>query len=128
MKVLVGYPASMKDSLLLETLFSKLTVQKNDFYRNVVYGAKYLRYMDKEALVSPVDEHRWRHVLNTRTVDYVYQANLLGLLLIIIYVILRFGFRNSYFLLISIFYLFIHFISFIYFIPFNYFLNIVLFI
>lgn len=78
MKLQVGYPGDLLSDDSVEEMYKKLTVQRNGFYRNVVYAAKYERLTAQDALVNPQEAHRWREALKSETPLYVYQANTLG--------------------------------------------------
>ncbi|CAG0921699.1 unnamed protein product [Notodromas monacha] len=77
MKLQVGYPENMMEKKYLESLYQRLTVQKNGFYRNIFYGDEYKRFVEQEALIRPTDDLRWREELLSRVPVYVHRSNLL---------------------------------------------------
>ncbi len=78
----VGYPERMLDDAYMLNLYKKMTVQKNDFYRNIMYGAYYRRMVEQSALqggnTGDAVDFNWRHALLADGPTYLFQNNLLG--------------------------------------------------
>jgi predicted metalloendopeptidase len=54
----VGFPPHLLTKEYRERYYSKLFVQKNDFFQNIQYGVEFLREIQQERLASPSEEHR----------------------------------------------------------------------
>jgi predicted metalloendopeptidase len=55
----IGFPPNLLTKEYRERYYSKLYVQKNDFFQNIQYGVDFLREIQQERLASPSEEHRW---------------------------------------------------------------------
>ncbi len=76
MTVQIGTPDFLKDRTYLKLLYSKLLVQKTDFFQNIQYGVMFLRKRQELALVSPAEETKWLDLLlKERRVSYSTAAN-----------------------------------------------------
>lgn len=72
----VGFPPHLLTKEYMERYYSKLFVQKNDFFQNIQYGMEFLREIQQECLASPSEEHRWIDALSTSSSPtYVASAN-----------------------------------------------------
>ncbi|XP_069683411.1 protein gone early isoform X2 [Periplaneta americana] len=60
----VGFPSNLLESSYRDAYYSKLFVQKNDFFQNIQYGVEFLREAQQERLTRPVQEHRWLDVMS----------------------------------------------------------------
>jgi hypothetical protein len=54
----VGFPSHLLTKEYREHYYSKLFVQKNDFFQNIQYGVELLREIQQQRLASPSEEHR----------------------------------------------------------------------
>ena len=84
MTVQIGTPDFLRDRKYLKFLYKDLSVQKTDFFQNILYGVVFLRKRQELALVSPSEETRWMEALNDdlsqeksalKSVAYVTSAN-----------------------------------------------------
>ncbi|XP_021937704.1 protein gone early isoform X2 [Zootermopsis nevadensis] len=72
----VGFPPNLLTKEYRERYYSKLFVQKNDFFQNIQYGVEFLREIQQERLASPSEEHRWIDALSSSSsLTYVAPAN-----------------------------------------------------
>jgi predicted metalloendopeptidase len=72
----VGFPSHLVTKEYREHYYSKLLVQKNDFFQNIQYGIELLREIQQERLASPSEEHRWIDALSSSSSPvYVVSAN-----------------------------------------------------
>lgn len=72
----VGFPPHLLTKDYREQYYSKLFVQKNDFFQNIQYGVELLREIQQERLASPSEEHRWIDALSSSSSPvYVASAN-----------------------------------------------------
>ena len=72
----IGTPDFLTDRAYLKLMYSKLLVQKTDFFQNIQYGVLFNRKRQESALVSPAEESKWLHfLLDERNVGYSEAAN-----------------------------------------------------
>ncbi|KAJ9589337.1 hypothetical protein L9F63_017466, partial [Diploptera punctata] len=72
----VGFTQPLLTKEFLEHYYSKLLVQKNDFFQNILYGVEFLKEMQQERLTSSEEEYRWIDAMSeSRGPTYVPSAN-----------------------------------------------------
>jgi hypothetical protein len=75
MGVQVGTPDILQDRKFLKIMYKDFSVQKTDFFQNILYGVGFIRRQEEHALVSPGEETRWMAALLRPAVSYVAAAN-----------------------------------------------------
>jgi len=75
MTIQVGTPSLLRDRKFLKLMYKDISVQKQDFFQNMLYGTGFLRKWEEHSLVSPGDESRWMRNLQLDTVSFVPTAN-----------------------------------------------------
>ena len=75
MGVQVGTPDILQDRKFLKIMYKDFSVQKTDFFQNILYGMAFTRKREEHSLVSPGEETRWLPALLASSVSYVPSAN-----------------------------------------------------
>lgn len=76
MALQVGFPAPFLEYSYLEEYYSRLHVQKNDFFRNIQYGVSFLQEERTRRYVSPKEEYKWLSTMSSELeVKWVPTAN-----------------------------------------------------
>ena len=75
MGIQIGTPAILRDRKFLKIMYKDLSVQKEDFFQNILYGMQFQRKRQERALLSPVDETRWLGNLLLKQVTHSPSAN-----------------------------------------------------
>ncbi|EEB18638.1 endothelin-converting enzyme, putative [Pediculus humanus corporis] len=72
----IGFPNDYLDSSRLEEYYSKLYVQKNNFFQNILYGVSFLQENNRRSYVNPKSEYRWLSLVSSESkVEFVPSEN-----------------------------------------------------
>ncbi|KAL0268403.1 UNVERIFIED_CONTAM: hypothetical protein PYX00_010359 [Menopon gallinae] len=73
----IGFPAEYLDYTYLEEYYSKLYVQKNNFFENIQYGVSFLKEEMRRRYAYPKEEYKWIRLMSSQTeVSYIPSANM----------------------------------------------------
>ncbi|XP_063239011.1 protein gone early [Bacillus rossius redtenbacheri] len=76
MSLQVGLPARLQSDAFLEQHYADLSVQRNNFFQNVRYGAAFLRAAEEAQLLTPAEEDTWMSAMtDVDAVSYVPASN-----------------------------------------------------
>ena len=75
MGIQIGTPTILRDRKFLKIMYKDLSVQKEDFFQNILYGMQFQRKRQEHALLSPGEETKWLNNLLLKEVTYSPAAN-----------------------------------------------------
>ena len=71
----MGYPDQVLAASYMDDFYSMMSVQVNDFLRNILYGVHFKRKIEERVLLNPMPEHKWLYALSYDRISYVPESN-----------------------------------------------------
>lgn len=75
LEIQVGYPSQALHGSFLSRHYSTLTVQRSDFFRNILYGVRFQREVEQKKLLYPSGDSGWKPYLLKDRMSYIPTDN-----------------------------------------------------